>query len=73
MNLHIRVRTIESVDLRDLPGLMVASEERYPVRPLRLKRQQPRQSLEAVVAPVHEVAQEDVVGIRNLRSKHNQG
>ena len=63
--------TVESVDLGDLPGLVVASQERDPVRPLCLQRQQPRQSLEAVVSPVYEVAQKYVVGIRHLRSEVN--
>ena len=61
------ILTVEPVDLRDLPGLVVAPQERYPVRPLGLQRQQPRQRLEAVVAPVHKVPQEDVVRIRNLK------
>ena len=60
--------TVESVDLGDLPGLVVASQERDPVRPFCLQRQQPRQSLEAVVSPVYEVAQKYVVGIRHLRA-----
>ena len=50
---------------------MVAPQERYPVRPLGLQRQQPRQRLEAVVAPVHKVPQEDVVRIRNLKKIRN--
>ena len=60
--------TIEPVNLRDLPGLMVAPQERYPIWPLRLQRQQPGQSLEAVVAAVYEVTQKDVVGVRNLKT-----
>ena len=60
--------TVESVDLCDLPGLVVASQERDPIRPFCLQRQQPRQGLEAVVSPVYEVAQKYVVGIRHLKS-----
>ena len=58
--------TVEAVHLRDLPGLVVAAQQCDLVGPLGLERQQPGERLQAVVAAVHEIAQEHVVGVGNL-------
>ena len=58
--------TVESVDLCDLAGLVVAAQQGDLVGPLGLQRQQPGQRLQTVVAAVHEVAHEYVVGVRHL-------
>ena len=42
---------------------MVAPEQGHLVRPPCLEDHQPGQGLEAVVAPVHKVPHEDVVGV----------
>ena len=49
--------------LSDLPGLVVSSEQSHPVWPPSFEHHQPGEGLEAVVAAVHEVAHEDVVGV----------
>ena len=42
---------------------MVSSEQSHPVWPPSFEHHQPGEGLEAVVAAVHEVAHEDVVGV----------
>ena len=54
---------IETVDLGDLTGLVVAAQQRDPIRPFGLQRQQAGECFEAVVAPVDEVAEEHVVRV----------
>ena len=49
--------------LSDLPWFVVASEQGHLVRPPRLEHHQPGEGLQAVVAPVHKVPHEDVVGL----------
>mmetsp|Transcript_111600 Transcript_111600/g.326405 ORF Transcript_111600/g.326405 Transcript_111600/m.326405 type:complete len:216 (-) Transcript_111600:149-796(-) len=65
---------VEAVDLRDLPALVVASDERDPVCIPHLECQQQEERLHAVESAVHEVAHEEVIGIRavsaNLEEFH---
>ena len=58
--------TIEAIDLSDLPGLVVAPQQGDLVGPLGLQGQQPGEGLQTVVAAVHEVAHEHIVGVRHL-------
>jgi hypothetical protein len=61
--------TVESVDLGDLPGLVVSPEQRDPVRPPGLERQEARKCLEAVIAAVDKVPEKDVVGVGDLSAR----
>ena len=54
---------VEAVDLRDLPALVVPSDERDPVRVAHLQREQQQEGLDGVEAAVDEVAHEEVVGV----------
>ena len=55
---------IEAVHLRDLPQLVVPSQQGYPVWPPGLEYHEAGECLQAVVSPVHKVPHEDVVGVR---------
>lgn len=48
--------TVETVNLGDLPALVVPPQQRDAVGPLGLQHQQVRERLQAVVPSVHEVA-----------------
>ena len=51
---------------------MVAAKQSHLVRPSCLQHHQPGQGLQAVVASVHKVAHEDVVGIRRRAASSEQ-
>jgi len=53
-NTH-KQRTIEAVDLGDLPGLVVAAEQSDLVRVAGLQNEQVRERLQTVVPPVHKI------------------
>mmetsp|Transcript_39432 Transcript_39432/g.127611 ORF Transcript_39432/g.127611 Transcript_39432/m.127611 type:complete len:314 (-) Transcript_39432:100-1041(-) len=55
---------VKAVHLRDLPRLVVAPQQRDPVRPAGLEQQQQRHRLDRVVAAVDEIAHEDVARLR---------
>mmetsp|Transcript_35739 Transcript_35739/g.87962 ORF Transcript_35739/g.87962 Transcript_35739/m.87962 type:complete len:239 (-) Transcript_35739:313-1029(-) len=55
---------VEPVHLGDLAALVVAPQQEHPPRPPRLHGHDGADGLHAVVAPVHVVTQEQVVGVR---------
>lgn len=55
---------VEAVHLGNLPRLVVAPDERHPVRVSDFERQQQQECLDRVQAAVHKVAEKQVVGIR---------
>ena len=55
---------LHTAHLSDLPGLVVASQQRHSVRPASFEDHQPGERLEAVVTAVYKVSHEDVVGVR---------
>ena len=57
---------VEAVDLRDLPRLVVAAQQRDAVRVARLEQQQHGHRLDTIVPAVDKVAHEDVAGVRAL-------
>ena len=57
---------IKAIDLRDLPGLVVAADERHALGVAHLQREQKQKSLDRVVAAVDKVAHEHVVDRRHL-------
>ena len=63
---------VKAVHLRDLPALVVAAQQRHVRRVPRLQQQQVGEHLQAVVAPVDEVAHEDVVRRRHLPRRLEQ-
>jgi len=63
---------VEAVDLRDLARLVVAADERDAVGVAHLEREQQQERLDAVVAAVHKVAQEDVVRVGALAAHLEQ-
>mmetsp|Transcript_33163 Transcript_33163/g.105757 ORF Transcript_33163/g.105757 Transcript_33163/m.105757 type:complete len:344 (+) Transcript_33163:85-1116(+) len=63
---------IKAVHLRDLPRLVVAPQQRDPVRPASLEQQQQRHRLDRVVAAVDEVAHEDIARLRARASAVEQ-
>ena len=52
---------VKPVYLRDLPRLVVPSDQCHPVRVAHLQGQKKEESLHRIVAPVHEIAKEEVV------------
>ena len=63
---------IEPVNLSYLPWLMVASEQGYFVRPLRLEHQQSCERLQAVVTSVNKISHEDVVSVGTVATSSKQ-
>ena len=57
---------VEAVDLRDLPALVVASDERDAVGVAHLEREQQQKRLDRVEAAVDEVTHEEVVGVGHV-------
>ena len=59
---------IEAVNLGDLPALVIASEDSDPFPVAHFEADEQRDGLDGVVASVHVVTHEEVVGIRRLSS-----
>ena len=59
---------VESVDLGDESGLVVASEQSYSVSVPHLEGQQQEEGLNAVPAPINIITQKDVVGVGRIAS-----
>ena len=57
---------VEAVDLRDLPALVVAADQRDAVGVADLEGQEEEEGLDGVVAPIDEVAEEEVVLVGTL-------
>jgi len=57
---------VKAVNLRDLSALVVAAKQCNFVGPSGFEQEQSGKRLEAVVAAIHEVAHEDVVGVGDL-------
>ena len=55
-------------DLCDLPALMVASEKRHVCWKSRLEQHQQRKRLQAIVASIHEISQENVARLWDFSS-----
>lgn len=55
---------IEPVDLRDLPALVVPSDQRHQVRIAHLVGEEEEEGLDAVEATVYEIAKEEVADAR---------
>ncbi|KAH0485441.1 MAG: hypothetical protein KVP17_001067 [Porospora cf. gigantea B] len=63
---------VEAVDLRNLSGLMVAANQRNPVRIPNLISQQQQKRLHGKMTSVHEIAHEDVRRLRYRASDAEQ-
>jgi len=63
---------VKPVHLRDLSALVIATKQGDLVRPSGLEQEQSGESLEAVVASVHKVPHEDVVGVGHLAAASKQ-
>ena len=57
---------VEAVDLGDLPTLMVPSQDGDPAAEPHLQGHQQGHGLHAVVASVHVVPHEEIIGVRRL-------
>ena len=57
---------VEAVDLGDLPALVVAADQRDAVGVADLEGQEEEEGLDGVVAPIDEVAEEEVVLVGTL-------
>jgi hypothetical protein len=60
-----RALVVEAVDLGDLPGFVVAAQDRDPVFVAHLERQQEGDSLHGMVPAVHIVPHKQIVGLRD--------
>ena len=63
---------VKAVDLRDLPALVVASDQRDVLGVPHFESQQQQERLDRVEAPVHEVPHEEVVGSRTVVAHFEQ-
>ena len=63
---------VKTVNLRDLPALVVAADERDVGRVSRLHQEEVSQGLHAVAAPVHEIAHENVALVWDLATNVKQ-
>lgn len=59
---------VESVDLGDLPGFMIASEERYICWISSFEEHEEGEDLEGVVPAVNKIAHEDIAGVWDVAS-----
>ena len=57
---------LKSVNSSDLSGLVVASQESDSIRVFDLQAEQVLESLYRVIAPIHEISDEDVAGMINI-------
>ena len=67
---HLRITilllalSVESIDLRDCPGLMVAPDQAYSIRVPQFKNHQKGNGLNTMRSSINVVAHEQVVGVR---------
>ena len=66
ISIFAKTLIVESINLCDLSALMVSSQDRDPGAEPDLEGDEEGDGLHAVVAPVHVVAHEQVVGVRRL-------
>lgn len=57
---------VESVDLSDLPRLVVASDQRHAIRVPHLQRHQKQKRFDGIVPAVHEVSQKNIPRLRTI-------
>lgn len=60
---------VETVHLRDLASLMVATEQSDAIRVARLQRKEQLDTFDAEVAAIHVVAHENVFGVRHISAE----
>ena len=63
---------VKAIHLRNLAGLVVASDQGYSIGVSHFKSQQQQKSLNAVVASVHKITHEQVVGVGALATYFEQ-
>ena len=66
------LRASTRTTLRDLPTVVVATQQRDVAGVARLEQHQQREHLEAVVPSVNKVAHEDVAGVRHRAARVKQ-